>query len=445
MISEGGVITKRLIQKIEPTIPIQPRLLRVAAYARVSSGKDAMLHSLSAQVSYYNELIQGNLEWLFCGIYADEALTGTKSNRAEFQKMLAACRNGEIDLIITKSISRFARNTVTLLETVRELKDIGVDVFFEEQNIHTMSADGELMLTILSSYAQEESFSASENQKWRIRRDFEQGRVSSMRMLGYRRTSEGRLEIIPEEAVIVRRIFSEYISGMGKMKIANMLNEENFPTINGCEWTTEDIRRILQNEKYAGNMLLQKAYRENHITKKCLKNKGELPQFYVEESHPAIIEPQIFEMVQGLIKNRGDRFTPPKSTVAVYPFTGKILCGCCGKNYRRKTTATGIVWICSTYNTKGKKYCPTAKQIPEEKLYAACCEVLAISDLDEDIFQSEIQQIIVPAPNQLEFIFHNGTTKTVEWQDRSRSESWTDEMRKQAGRISKERRWHKCP
>ena len=197
---------ERIVQQVEFRTPKKLKLLRVAAYARVSNGKDAMLHSLSAQVSYYNELIQGNPEWLFCGIYADEALTGTKSNRAEFQKMLAACRNGEIDLIITKSISRFARNTVTLLETVRELKDIGVDVYFEEQNIHTMSADGELMLTILSSYAQEESFSASENQKWRIRRDFEQGRVSSMRMLGYRRTSEGRLEIIPEEAVIVRRM-----------------------------------------------------------------------------------------------------------------------------------------------------------------------------------------------------------------------------------------------
>lgn len=436
---------ERIVQQVEFRTPKKIKLLRVAAYARVSNGKDAMLHSLSAQVSYYNELIQGNPEWLFCGIYADEALTGTKSNRAEFQKMLTACRNGEIDLVITKSISRFARNTVTLLETVRELKDIGVDVYFEEQNIHTMSADGELMLTILSSYAQEESFSASENKKWQIRKDFEQGRVSSMRMLGYRRTKNGSLEIIPEEAVIVRRIFSDYISGVGKMKIANMLNEEKIPTINGCEWTTEDIRRILQNEKYAGNMLLQKAYRGNHITKKCLKNKGELPQFYVEESHPAIIEPHIFEIVQGLIKTRSHRFTPSKSTVAVYPFTGKIQCGRCGKNYRRKTTATGIVWICSTYNTKGKKYCPKSKQIPEEKLYAACCETLGISDFDENIFQSEIQQIIVPAPNQLEFIFNNGTTKTVEWQDRSRSESWTAEKRKQAGRISKERRWHKCP
>ena len=154
-----------------------------------------MLHSLSAQVSYYNQLIQSNPEWLFCGVYADEALTGTKENRAEFQKLLNRCRRGEIDLILTKSISRFARNTVTLLETVRELKTLGVDVYFEEQRIHSMSSDGELMLSILASYAQEESYSASENKKWQMRKDFEQGKVGSMRMLGYRRTKSGKLEI----------------------------------------------------------------------------------------------------------------------------------------------------------------------------------------------------------------------------------------------------------
>ena len=245
MVSEGGVTTKRLIQKIEPTTPIQPRLLRVAAYARVSSGKDAMLHSLSVQVSYYNDLIQGTPEWLFCGIYADEAMTGTKENRTEFQKMLTACRNGEINLIITKSISRFARNTVTLLETVRELKDLGVDVFFEEQNIHTMSADGELMLTILSSYAQEESFSASENQKWRIRRDFEQGRVSSMRMLGYHRTSEGRLEIIPVSPKFTLMIDYAH-NAMALESLLNSLREyhpKRLVTLFGCGGNRDPHRR----------------------------------------------------------------------------------------------------------------------------------------------------------------------------------------------------------
>ena len=237
-------------------------LKRTAAYARVSSGKDAMLHSLSAQVSYYNQLIQSNPEWLFCGVYADEALTGTKENRAEFQKLLNRCRRGEIDLILTKSISRFARNTVTLLETVRELKTLGVDVYFEEQRIHSMSSDGELMLSILASYAQEESYSASENKKWQMRKDFEQGKVGSMRMLGYRRTKSGKLEIVPEEAEIVRMIFLYYLSGMGKLAIAKKLNEQQICTVRGCAWTTEDVRRTLRNEKYTGNLLLQKSFRE---------------------------------------------------------------------------------------------------------------------------------------------------------------------------------------
>lgn len=163
---------KRVVEKVQ-FIPKMPALLNVAAYARVSSGKDAMLHSLSAQVSYYSEKIQKHPGWKYCGVYADEAMTGTKEDREQFQKLLERCRNGEINLILTKSISRFARNTVTLLETIRELKKLGVDVLFEEQNIHSMSSDGELMLTILASYAQEESLSASENRKWQIRKDFE--------------------------------------------------------------------------------------------------------------------------------------------------------------------------------------------------------------------------------------------------------------------------------
>ena len=176
-----------------------PQLKRVAAYARVSSGKDAMLHSLSAQVSYYNDLIQNHSGWQYAGVYADEALTGTKENRENFQRLLADCRSGKVDMVITKSISRFARNTVTLLETVRELKTMGVDVFFEEQNIHSLSADGELILTILASYAQEESLSASENQKWRVRQNFMNGKPWRGFMLGYRYDGE-KYVIIPDEA-----------------------------------------------------------------------------------------------------------------------------------------------------------------------------------------------------------------------------------------------------
>lgn len=239
--------SNRIVERVQfpnkPTI----KLLRTAAYARVSSGKDAMLHSLSAQVSYYNSLIQSNPEWLFCGVYADEALTGTKDNRENFQRLLTECRAGNIDLIITKSISRFARNTVTLLETVRELKNLGVDVYFEEQNIHSISPDGEFMLTLLGSYAQEESYSASENQKWRIRKNFEFGKVSTVIMLGYKRNSEGVLEIIPEEAETVRMIFADFLNGIGRQSIANKLNELNILTKNGCQWTSEAIRSEIVN------------------------------------------------------------------------------------------------------------------------------------------------------------------------------------------------------
>ncbi len=205
------------------------QLKRVAAYSRVSSGKDTMLHSLSAQVSYYSDYIQRHPGWLYCGVFSDEAMTGTKENRPGFQALLKECRERKIDLIITKSISRFARNTVTLLETIRELKELGIDVYFEEQNIHTISPDGELMMTILTAYAQEESRSVSENQKWRVKRQFEDGKPWDGTLLGYR-YYDGKYVIHPEEAEIVRRIFREYLSGKGVDRIANELNDEGNKT-----------------------------------------------------------------------------------------------------------------------------------------------------------------------------------------------------------------------
>lgn len=430
----------RIVERVNFHTPKIKKLKRVAAYARVSSGKDAMLHSLSAQIDYYRNFIFSNPEWRFCGVYADEAMTGTKDNRENFQKMLVECRAGNLDLIITKSISRFARNTVTLLETVRELKDLGIGVYFEEQNIQSLSSDGELMLSILASYAQEESLSASENQKWRIRKDFEQGKVSSLQMLGYKRNHDGVLEIIPEESKIVKLIFNSYLSGMGKLAIANMLNEAHIPTKFDNEWTAEGIKRILTNEKYCGELMLQKFYRENHLTKRKRVNIGELKKFYVNESHEPIIEKSVFIAVQKRLQKQKESFTPTKSTTVVYPFTGKIQCQCCGKNYRRKTTATGVVWICATYNTKGKKYCPTAKQIPENTLISVCCDVLGTSEFDADIFEKQVEKILVPTPNELIFIFTDRHEISANWKDRSRSESWTDEMKKATAERS--RKWH---
>lgn len=221
---------------------------RVASYARVSGGKDAQLHSLSTQISYYNNYIGSRGDWMLAGIYADETLTGTKENRPEFQKLLSDCRAGKIDMVITKSITRFARNTVTLLATVRELKALEIDVFFEKENIHTLSADGELMLTLLASFAQEESRSVSENQKWRIRKKFEQGFTVTGYMLGYR-LKNGTLEIVPEEAEIVRQIFTDFLSGMGKTTIAKKLNRLNVPTKRGALWRRNVLGGTLKHNR----------------------------------------------------------------------------------------------------------------------------------------------------------------------------------------------------
>jgi site-specific DNA recombinase len=231
---------------------------RVAAYARVSSEKGEALHSLSAQISYYNEYISNHIGWEFAGVYADEGISGTKDSRPEFQRLLADCRKKRIDLVITKSITRFARNTVTPLDTIRELKLLNIDVLFEKENLHSLGANGELMLTLLAMYAEEEARSASENQKWRIQKMFEEGRPNTGRMLGYC-LKDGQLTIIPEEAEIVRMIFDDYLSGMGRLAIAKKLNAIHVPTVRGCDdWREGSIYRILHNEKYTGDMILQK-------------------------------------------------------------------------------------------------------------------------------------------------------------------------------------------
>ena len=396
-----------------------PKRKRVAAYCRVSSGKDAMLHSLSAQVSYYSDYIQKH-GWEYAGVYADEALTGTKDNRVNFQRLLAECRKGTIQMVITKSISRFARNTVTLLETVRELKALGVDVYFEEQNIHTMSADGELMLTILASYAQEESLSISENMKWRIRRNFEEGKPWSGLILGYR-FQNGQFVVVPEEAKIVKRIFREYLGGLGATAIMKGLNEDGILTRLGKPWRIEGVLKILRNYNYTGNLILQKTYRENHLTKRKMKNNGEKPQYHAVGAHEAIIDLATFEAVQEEIAKRAEHYSGKKPSTVTYPFTRLIICANCGKHYRRKTTSTGIVWICSTYNTHGKTAC-ASKAIPESVLY----------ELTADTPLGDLTAIRAEKDNTLIFCFKNGERTVKRWKDRSRRESWTEEMKEKA-------------
>ena len=410
----------RKITAIAPHKSFEFQRKKVAAYARVSSGKDAMLHSLSAQVSYYSKMIQSRPDWQYVGVYADEAATGTKDNRNEFQRMISDCKAGNIDMIITKSISRFARNTVTLLETVRELKELNVDVYFEEQNIHSMSGDGELMLTILASFAQEESLSVSENCKWRIRNEFKRGIPTICEMFGYD-TSGRKFKIIEEEAETVRKIFEYYLDGYGKQKIANMLNEAGFKTKHDNLWDVKKIDLILHNEKYAGDLLMQKGFKNNHLEKKNIKNTGQLPKYLVTNNHEPIVDRETFEKVQILLAKRSKTVPEEHIPGQPYMFTGKIQCGICGKNYMHKRNSCGTkyeneVWICPTYNKRGKKYCPS-KMIPNNILESVVKK-----------YDKKFERIYAYPENRLKIVFEDGNVKETVWHDKSRK--WTDEMKR---------------
>lgn len=428
------------MKKNVTVLPQKPELdkkLRVAAYARVSDSKDAMLQSLSNQVSYYSNLIQNNNKWLYAGVYIDEGETGTKDERVEFQRMINDAKAGKIDVIITKSISRFARNTVTLLSTIRELKHIGVDVYFEEQNIHTISSDGELMITILASYAQEESRQVSENMKWRIRKNFEEGKTWNSVIYGYS-YDDGIFKIIQHEAQVVRLIYDYYLSGMGVGAVTKKINEEGYLTRKNKKWNKSSVRYILTNYNYTGNLILQKTYTENHITKKKKLNNGHLPKYHVKESHEAIVSVSEYRKVQEELKKRdslsGKRRSPKK-----YPFTGMIVCDKCGTNYRRKTTPYKHVWQCNNYIENGKEACD-AKQVPEEILFEVSTDILELEEFNEDTFKKNIKSIKACDNNELVFTLNDETEVIKKWQNKPRSESWTKEKRELARRREQNRR-----
>jgi len=416
------------MELISPTLPHKKR---VAAYARVSSDKDAMLHSLSAQVSYFSDLIQRNPLWEYAGVYVDDPMSGTKDARPEFQRLLSDCRAGKIDMVITKAISRFARNTVTLLESVRELKLLGVDVFFERENVHSLSGDGELMLSILASYAQEESRAVSENCKWRIRRDFQAGKLVNWRfMFGYK-IVKGRVEIDPKQAAVVRMIFDDYIGGMGGEKIAAKLRKNRIPTPFGGTWRAGRVYQILDNEKVTGNAVLQKSHVPDHLAKKKVRNKGQLDRFFAEGTHPAIIDQQTFDAARAVREQRRARCGATDVSAIRYPFSGVIVCGCCGKSYRRHMNNGRATWQCSTFLQFGRLACP-AKYIREDILQAMAAEVLELKSFSPNVFTDNIVQIQVPDENRLLFIFRDNHTVERVWENRSRRDSWTPEMKQVA-------------
>ena len=420
----------RTIRKINPTKLQIPKRERVAAYARVSMEKDTMLHSLSAQVSHYSDYIQHNPAWIYAGVYADNACTGTRADRPEFQRLMADCRAGKIDRIITKSISRFARNTVTLLEVTRELKELGIDVYFEKENMHSTSGDGELMLSLLASFAQEESRSVSENCKWRIQNKFKAGIPTTTRINGYH-MDHGKISIIPDEAETVKLIFALRRLGYGRLAICKELNARGIPAKNGGEWKEGSITKILQNEKYVGDLLLQKQFRVDHLEKKDKKNEGELPQWFIPDNHEAIISRETFDAVQADIKRRAAALPVGHGRHIVYPFSKKLICAHCGKNYRRRYNTGIAAWQCNTFMTYGRDKCP-ARQVREEILENCCARVMGLDQFDPDLFSAMVDHITVCDNQKLIVSFRDGRTEDVYWEVPSRADSWTTEMRAEA-------------
>lgn len=360
---------KKITKIVQNTADFSERpKLRVAAYCRVSTDSDEQLESLEAQMKHYEFYIKANPDWEFAGIYYDEGITGTKKEkRPELLRMIADCENRQIDFIVTKSISRFARNTTDCLELVRKLIDFGVFIYFEKENINTGSMESELMLSILSGLAESESASIAANNKWAIQKRFQNGTYKiSYPPFGYDALN-GQLVVNEAQAEIVRFIFSEILSGKGTHKIANDLNSRKVPTKKGGRWTATSIRGMVSNEKYTGDAIFQKTYTDEYFNRHY--NHGERDRFFVKNSHEAIISHKDFEAAQAIIEQHAKEKGLEKHNnkyLNRYPLSGKIICGQCGGTFKRRVHSSGrkyIAWCCSTHIADIKKC--SMKYIPD--------------------------------------------------------------------------------
>ena len=403
------VLQKR-VRTIAPTIqPVnahsaQSMTKRVAAYCRVSTKQDEQLNSYENQVNHYTERIRREPGWKLAGIYADKGITGTSmKKRDEFNKLIRQCKRGRVDMIIVKSISRFARNTLDCIRITRMLREIKVDVYFEEQNLHSIDPASEFYISIYGSIAQSESENISHNVAWGKARSAKEGNVffAFKSFLGYRRGADGKPEIDPEQAVTVRRIYMEFLSGNSLQQIANGLTAEGIPTPMGkTVWQPGVIQSILSNERYKGDALLGKTYIEDCISKKVRVNTGERAQYYVENNHPAIIDADTFAKVQEELARRASKRkvkqigtkTEQGKYCGKYALTELLICGECGTPYRRCTWTAGgqkkIVWRCINRLDYGKKYChhsPTMEEAPlQEAIMGA---ILKTAQINPSILQ----------------------------------------------------------
>ncbi|WMI82683.1 recombinase family protein [Anaerotignum sp. MB30-C6] len=397
--------------KYDKQLRVEQKTLRVAAYCRVSTLLEQQEGSYEAQVDYYTNKINSNPNWKCAGIFADDGKSATQTNkRDDFNAMIDACLAGKIDLVLTKSVSRFARNTVDALQNIRKLKEKSIPVIFEKEGVNTMESGGELLITILSSQAQEESRNISENTRWGLTRRFENGQISvnHKKFLGYTKDEDGNLVVVPEEAVIVKRIFREYLEGSSIINIARGLQRDGIKTVTGLDhWHPGTIDKMLSNEKYIGDALLQKTYTVDFLSKKRVKNNGIVPQYYVENSHEPIIPRELFMQVQEEMVRRANLRSGKGGRKRVYSskyaLSSIVYCGNCGDIYRRvhwnNRGYKSIVWRCvSRLEEKGSEC--TAPTINEETLQAAV--VKAINELlaNKEPFLSVLQKNIATVLNE---------------------------------------------
>ncbi|HGA2664606.1 TPA: recombinase family protein [Streptococcus agalactiae] len=379
--------------------------LKVAAYTRVSH--TSLLQSLSNQVSHYSQLIQANPEWDYVGVYSDSAISGrSQAYRRDFQQLLEDCRKGKIDLILTKSISRFGRNTVELLETVRELKRLGISVRFEKEKIDTLTAEGELLLTLLASMAQEESQSISQNIRWRVKKRFEEGKpYIPQDIFGYRWNGDEYV-IEPHEASIVRQVFEWYMEGLSAPKIAKRLDDRGERTRLGNRFTKRVIYNMFDQEAYCGRLILQKTFRVQFGSRSIL-NDGQMAKYIVENAHEAIVTPEYFQLVNQEKKRRARRRVSKHDALA--KLQGKVYCEHCGLDMvltleTKFNQEKRVRYYCRTRDAKGVETC-LGRTVTEEQLFQAFGESINTEDIHHISFNS--------VTNEAKAIYRNGEEKHV--------------------------------
>lgn len=380
------------------------RQQRVAAYCRVSTEEEEQQSSYENQCKYYTDLIMNNPNWSMAGIYADEGISGTQAKkRDDFMRMIKVCKKGKIDLILTKSISRFARNTVDCLHYTRLLKSWGVAVFFEEQNINTMQEDSEFLITIHGAFAQQEIETLSANVTWGVQQSMREGktRIQYKKLYGYRRGADDKPEIIPEQAEVVKEIYARYLAGASLRMIQDWLIKNEIPNGKETTWTHAAIKGILTSEKYCGDVLMQKTYTTDCITHKAVKNRGERPMYLVQNNHEAIIDRETYDAVQTEVARRTALHSPTKNAptglscyTSKYALSDRVFCGECGTKYKRTTWSKNgkkrIVWRCVSRLDYGKKYCHDSPTVDEDKLQAAILVALNSAMSEKKVLINQI-------------------------------------------------------